>query len=713
MKSLLILIVMSLMIIGCSKSVDESTLIEKDGLMYQSDSDKPYSGEVFDLYDTGENFYTGTFEQGKRVGDFVYYRKDGSIQEPLYYNDLVEKDGLTYSPTSDEPFSGEVVGLYRTGEKVLSGVFMSGNQVGDYTYFKKDGSIQEPLNYKDIIIKDGLIYPPNSDEPFSGEVVGLYGTGEREFSGTFKYGTQVEEYSFFNRDGNVKVPINEDIVLNEINGVFFTKDTNEPYSGPFFTMYKNGQIELSGTLIIGMINGETNGFYESGEKQSFGVMKNNKREGKWTNWNSKGVIQVEVDYQDGVENGSMKNWYDTGQLEFEGVVRNGKKDSSWTQWYENGNLEWRGTYKESLLHGKVTQWFSNGNIEHEIGYDNGLITFPYKIYNEDGSEKDSLELTSLSKIYGEYKDPDNMFFGYTGKVYHYWTEDKELGTGLIYEGKKSGVWFTFDSLSNISRKGTYLDNEIHGKWYYYDSNGTIETLGEWTEGERTGKWIFYHKNGKVKSEGNRVNDNYHGTWNFYDSSGTITTQGEWTEGERTGKWIFYYKNGKVKREGNRVNDDYHGTWNYYHENGQKSIEGNYKSDLHDGLYTGWFEDGQKSFEGNFKNGERDSIWSDWIGENRDKTQTDYRGDEEGRVTGFFESGEKYMEGFVKDGKQDGHWTFWYKNGNKWSDGYRKHSNRVGHYTKWYENGQKMMEGEYKDNEKVGEWKEWEEDGTSK
>ena len=188
-----------ILIIGCTKSVDESTLIEKDGLLYQSDSDKPYSGEVFDLYDTGKNFYTGVFEQGKLVGDFVYYRKDGQIQEPLNYNDLEKKDGLTYSP--------------------------------------------------------------NSDEPFSGEVVGLYGTGEREFSGTFKYGTQVEEYSFFNRDGNVKVPINEDIVLNEINGVFFTKDTNEPYSGPFFTMYKNGQIELSGTLIIGMINGETNGFY--------------------------------------------------------------------------------------------------------------------------------------------------------------------------------------------------------------------------------------------------------------------------------------------------------------------------------------------------------------------------------------------------------------------------------------------------------------------
>ena len=67
MKKLLQIVIPLLLIVGCSqKPTDETTLIEKDGVMYLPDSDKPYTGEVFTNYDTGEKLYQGTYENGQK-----------------------------------------------------------------------------------------------------------------------------------------------------------------------------------------------------------------------------------------------------------------------------------------------------------------------------------------------------------------------------------------------------------------------------------------------------------------------------------------------------------------------------------------------------------------------------------------------------------------------------------------------------------------------
>ena len=60
--------------------------------------------------------------------------------------------------------------------------------------------------------------------------------------------------------GCSKEPINYETTLVERDGVFYTKDTNKPYSGPVFSLYKNGQKKEEGT-------------YKDGEK-----------DGKWTSW---------------------------------------------------------------------------------------------------------------------------------------------------------------------------------------------------------------------------------------------------------------------------------------------------------------------------------------------------------------------------------------------------------------------------------------------
>jgi len=244
MKRYTIGLITLLLIVGCSKPVEESTLINKDGLMYLPHSDKPYTGEVFTNYDTGEKLYTGRYENGLLI---------------------------------------------------------------EYSYLKKDGSIKTPINDETLIEKDGLIYDPNYDEPYNGEVVMYYDTGEKEYQGTYENGLLVT-YSYLNKDGTVKEPVNGETLIDR-NGLFYEVNGQKPYTGDVFELHKDGSRKSSGTLKGGKNNGLTTGWYENGQKEG------------------------EVTFKDGILDGLTTGWYENGQKMFEGTFKDGKQDGLHTIWF--------------------------------------------------------------------------------------------------------------------------------------------------------------------------------------------------------------------------------------------------------------------------------------------------------------------------------------------------------------------------------------------
>ena len=56
MKKLYLLLSVLLLIVGCSEDPInyETKLVERDGVFYTKDTNKPYSGRVFSLYDDGK-----------------------------------------------------------------------------------------------------------------------------------------------------------------------------------------------------------------------------------------------------------------------------------------------------------------------------------------------------------------------------------------------------------------------------------------------------------------------------------------------------------------------------------------------------------------------------------------------------------------------------------------------------------------------------------
>ena len=75
-----ILIFVLLLIVGCSKPIDDSLLIDKGGLMYLPSSDRAYTGKVYKNYKSGNKEYEGTYRDGRKIS-VEEWNEDGSVKE--------------------------------------------------------------------------------------------------------------------------------------------------------------------------------------------------------------------------------------------------------------------------------------------------------------------------------------------------------------------------------------------------------------------------------------------------------------------------------------------------------------------------------------------------------------------------------------------------------------------------------------------------------
>ena len=99
--------------------------------------------------------------------------------------------------------------------------------------------------------------------------------------------------------------------LNEIDGVFYTTDMNEPYSGPVYSLYENGNKESEWTLKDGKLDGLYTLWYKSGRKWLQNTYKDGKLDGLSIYWDRKELLDTKRTYKDG-ELISQKCWDEDG-----------------------------------------------------------------------------------------------------------------------------------------------------------------------------------------------------------------------------------------------------------------------------------------------------------------------------------------------------------------------------------------------------------------
>ena len=142
MKKLLVIVLPLLLIVGCSKPINDETLIEKDGLKYHPDTKELYSGKVFNNYMGGKKEFEGTLKGGKKDGLWTQWYENGQKSSEETFKDG-EKDGL-------------VIKWYNNGQKFVENTYKDGKIIdGEYTLWYKSGRKWLENTYKDGKL-DGL-----------------------------------------------------------------------------------------------------------------------------------------------------------------------------------------------------------------------------------------------------------------------------------------------------------------------------------------------------------------------------------------------------------------------------------------------------------------------------------------------------------------------------------------------------------------------------
>ncbi|SVD07656.1 uncharacterized protein METZ01_LOCUS360510, partial [marine metagenome] len=93
MKRYTIGLITLLLIVGCSKPINDETLIEKDGLKYHPDTKELYTGKTTKNILGGTKEFEGSYEDGKKDGLWTYWDHKGQkSKEETFKNG--KEDGL-------------------------------------------------------------------------------------------------------------------------------------------------------------------------------------------------------------------------------------------------------------------------------------------------------------------------------------------------------------------------------------------------------------------------------------------------------------------------------------------------------------------------------------------------------------------------------------------------------------------------------------------
>ena len=110
-----VLLISLLLIVGCAKPINENSLVDRNGVKYQQDSQNPYLGEVFDLYNNGNNKLEGSYKN-KKNGKWTVWYENGQKWSEITYKNGKEDGKWTYWYANGQMASE---GTHNDGEKIL------------------------------------------------------------------------------------------------------------------------------------------------------------------------------------------------------------------------------------------------------------------------------------------------------------------------------------------------------------------------------------------------------------------------------------------------------------------------------------------------------------------------------------------------------------------------------------------------------------------
>lgn len=138
------------------------------------------------------------------------------------------------------------------------------------------------------------------------------------------------------------------VELDKKQGGLYLKSTGKIFTGYLIEHYPSAEtnqlqqvekknIKSRSLIQNGKLNGLSEGWYASGEKQIEEYFDDGKSNGIRVKWYSNGVKSTEDKIEYGVLNGTCRKWHKNGQLAEEMIMVDGHADGKAYSWYADGS----------------------------------------------------------------------------------------------------------------------------------------------------------------------------------------------------------------------------------------------------------------------------------------------------------------------------------------------------------------------------------------
>lgn len=132
--------IFTLFLIGCGKPIELSNLQNREGVYYEVNNQKPFSGKFFSNYSNGKIEEEGSLKKGVLNGKFISYYRNGQIRIEGRYN-----SGL---------INGNYKTFYENGENKTSLNFKNGMFHGVNIVYKTLFTTRVDVEFKNgVVIK--------------------------------------------------------------------------------------------------------------------------------------------------------------------------------------------------------------------------------------------------------------------------------------------------------------------------------------------------------------------------------------------------------------------------------------------------------------------------------------------------------------------------------------------------------------------------------
>ena len=165
MKTIFTVIILSVgLFISCSeREISKEKLLERNGIFYAVNEEKPYTGKAIEYYLSGQKKLEITYKNGKQDGVETFWTKNGHKRSEHTYKDG-KRDGdwiewyangqkVSKSTYKDGKQNGVSTEWHYNGRKAAEGILKDDKKNGVVTIWDENGQKEREITYLAIYYK--------------------------------------------------------------------------------------------------------------------------------------------------------------------------------------------------------------------------------------------------------------------------------------------------------------------------------------------------------------------------------------------------------------------------------------------------------------------------------------------------------------------------------------------------------------------------------